>query len=222
MAYPLNFYAFGVPLRIGVFGGTFDPPHRGHLAVAEAARDRLGLDKVLLVVAGDPWQKSPNRVVSPAVDRLAMVTALVHGADGRTLPGLDVSDIEIRRGGPSYTVTTLRELAIIEPGAEFFLIIGRDLVEGFPTWHEASEIERLATIVVADRPGHAASLRPGWRSLEIDAIDVSSSDLRERLQAGRDVLGDVPAAVIAEIGSRGLYGARSGQGTPTVDAGRRS
>jgi len=211
-----------VPLRIGVFGGTFDPPHRGHLAVAAAARDRLRLDRVLLVVAGDPWQKSPHRLVSPAQDRLAMVTALIRGADGRTLPGLVVSDMEVRRGGPSHTVTTLRELANLEPEAELYLIIGRDLVEGFPTWYEASEIERLATVVVADRPGHAAVVRPGWHSLEIDGIDVSSSNLRERLRAGLDVRDDIPAAVVAEIRSRGLYGITRSPLASTADAGRRT
>lgn len=211
-----------MPLRIGVFGGTFDPPHRGHLAVAEAARDRLGLDRVLLVVAGDPWQKSPYRLVSPAQDRLAMVTALVRDADGRTLPGLEVSDIEIRRVGPSYTITTLRELANLEPEAELYLIIGRDLVEGFPTWHEASEIERVATVVVADRPGHLAVVRPGWHSLEVDAVDVSSSDLRERIRAGQDVSGDVPSAVVAEIRSRGLYGIDRSPLPSTADAGNRT
>jgi len=211
-----------VPLRIGVFGGTFDPPHRGHLAVAEAARDRLGLDRVLLVVAGDPWQKSPLRQVSPAQDRLAMVAALLHDADGQALPHLEVSDIEIRRGGPSYTITTLRELANLEPGAELYLIIGRDLVEGFPTWHEASEIERVATVVVVDRPGHAVVVRPGWRTLAIDEVDVSSSDVRDRLRAGRDVQGDVPPAVVAEIQSRGLYGICRSPLPSTADVGRRT
>lgn len=211
-----------MPLRIGVFGGTFDPPHRGHLAVAEAARDSLGLDRVLLVVAGDPWQKSPSRSISPAADRLAMVTALVRGADGRPLPRLEVSDIEIRRGGPSFTVTTLRELALAESEAELFLIIGRDLVEGFSGWHEASEIERLATIVVVDRPGFAVAEHSGWQGLKIDGIDVSSSELRGRLRAGQDVTDDVPAAVIAEIRARHLYGVGPDLLPTTADSGSRT
>jgi len=194
-----------VPQRLGVFGGTFDPPHRGHLAVAVAARERLGLDRVLLVVANDPWKKSPERSVTPAADRLALVEALVRGADGQALPGLVASDLEIRRGGASYTVTTLRELAEAHPGAEMFLIIGRDLVDEFASWHESTEIERLATIVVVDRPGYSAAVKRGWMSLPVEPVDVSSTELRDQLHAGRDVSAHLTPAVMAEVRARNLY-----------------
>jgi nicotinate-nucleotide adenylyltransferase len=184
-----------------VFGGTFDPPHRGHLAVAEAARTTLGLDRVVLVVANDPWKKSPERQVTPAVDRLALVRALAEPCSG-----LEVSDMEIRRGGPSYTVTTLRELAAAHPGVELYLIIGRDLVDDFPSWHESAQIERLATIVVVDRPGYVTDPHRGWRLLQVPLVDVSSTVLRERLRAGDDVSHDVTQAVADEIRRRGLYG----------------
>lgn len=190
-----------MPQRLGVFGGTFDPPHRGHLAVAEAARTTLGLDRVVLVVANDPWKKSPERQVTPAVDRLALVRALAEPCSG-----LEVSDMEIRRGGPSYTVTTLRELAAAHPGVELYLIIGRDLVDDFPSWHESAQIERLATIVVVDRPGYVTDPRRGWRLLQVPLVDVSSTVLRERLRAGDDVSYDVTQAVADEIRRRGLYG----------------
>ena len=205
-----------------MFGGTFDPPHRGHLAVAAGARDRLALDRVLLVVSNDPWQKTPQRAITPAADRLAMVKAMVRGADARVSARLEVSDIEIRRGGPSYTVTTLRELAAAEPHAELFLIIGRDLVEGFSNWQESAAIERLATVVVADRPRHAAPPRAGWQVLDIDLVDASSTALRERLRAGEDVSSDVPPAVLAEIHSRHLYGSSDEHLASTSDFGRRS
>jgi len=194
-----------VPQRLGVFGGTFDPPHRGHLAVAVAARERLGLDRVLLVVANDPWKKSPERSVTPAADRLALVEALVRGADGQALPGLVANDLEIRRGGASYTVTTLRELAEAHPGAEMFLIIGRDLVDEFASWHESKEIERLATIVVVDRPGYSAAVKRGWISLPVEPVDVSSTELRDQLRAGRDVSAHLTPAVMAEVRARNLY-----------------
>jgi len=194
-----------VPQRLGVFGGTFDPPHRGHLGVATAARERLGLDRVLLVVGNDPWKKSPERAVTPAADRLALVEALVRGADGQALPGVVASDLEIRRGGASYTVVTLRELASAHPDAELFLIIGRDLVDEFASWHEASEIERLATIVVVDRPGYAATVKPGWMSLYVEPVDVSSTELRDQLRAGRDVSAYLTPAVMAEVRARNLY-----------------
>lgn len=190
-----------MPQRLGVFGGTFDPPHRGHLAVAEAARTTLGLDRVVLVVANDPWKKSPERQVTPAVDRLALVRALAEPCSG-----LEVSDMEIRRGGPSYTVTTLRELAAAHPGVELYLIIGRDLVDDFPSWHESAQIERLATIVVVDRPGYVTDPHRGWRLLQVPLVDVSSTVLRERLRAGDDVSHDVTQAVADEIRRRGLYG----------------
>lgn len=190
-----------MPQRLGVFGGTFDPPHRGHLAVAEAARTTLGLDRVVLVVANDPWKKSPERQVTPAVDRLALVRALAEPCSG-----LEVSDMEIRRGGPSYTVTTLRELAAAHPGVELYLIIGRDLVDDFPSWHESAQIERLATIVVVDRPGYVTDPRRGWRLLQVPLVDVSSTVLRERLRAGDDVSHEVTQAVADEIRRRGLYG----------------
>ena len=190
-----------VPQRIGVFGGTFDPPHRGHLAVAQAARRTLGLDHVVLVVANDPWKKSPERNVTPAADRLALVRALVEGE-----AGLVVSDIEIRRGGPSYTVVTLRELTAAHPGAELFLIIGRDLVDDFASWHESTAIGHLATIVVVDRPGYVTDARRDWKVLMVPPMEVSSTELRDHLRLGDDVSSDIPAAVLVEIRRRSLYG----------------
>lgn len=195
-----------MPQRIGVFGGTFDPPHRGHLAVATAARDQLGLDRVLLVVANDPWKKSPGRDVTPATDRLALVRALVRGGDGRSLAGLEVSDAEIRRGGPSYTVVTLRELRSAYPDAELYLIIGRDLADDFGSWHEASQIEMLATIVVVDRPGFVSEVPRGWKVLSVPPVDISSTELRAQLRGGGDVSEHLTQPVIDEIRSRELYG----------------
>lgn len=195
-----------MPQRLGVFGGTFDPPHRGHLHVAEAARTRLGLNRVLLVVANDPWKKSPEREVTPAADRLALVNALIRGADGRPRPGLEASDLEIRRGGPSYTVTTLRDLASTNPGVELFLILGRDLVDDFASWHESANIERLATIVVVDRPGYVTDAKRDWKMLNVEPIDVSSTDLRTRLRDGLDVSEYLTPEVVVEIRSRHLYG----------------
>lgn len=189
-----------MPQRFGVFGGTFDPPHLGHVAVARAARDTLGLDRVLLVVANDPWKKSPERAVTPAVDRLAMVEALVTGE-----LGLVASDMEIRRGGPSYTVATLRELRASHGDAELFLIIGRDLVDDFPTWHESVEIGRLATIVVVNRPGFVTDPQRDWKMLVVPPIDISSTRLRERLRSGADVQEFIPPSVQATIRERGLY-----------------
>jgi len=193
-----------VPQRLGVFGGTFDPPHLGHLNVARSARDTLSLDRVLLVVANDPWQKSPERIVTPARDRLAMVQALVEDD-----AGLEASDIEIRRGGPSFTVATLRELRAHHGDSELFLIIGRDLVDDLPSWHESSEIERLATIFVVERPGYSKDALGSWNTIIVPPTDTSSTELRERLRSRTtDSFSEIPhlsPAVVKVIQERGLY-----------------
>lgn len=203
-----------MPQRLGVFGGTFDPPHRGHLAVAQAAQRTFALDRVLLVVANDPWRKSPGRAITPAADRLAMVQAMA-----RDEVGLEVSDVEIRRGGPSYTVVTLRELAAAHPGSELFLIIGRDLVDDFSSWHESVEIGRLATIVVVDRPGYMTDPQRDWKMLIIEPVDVSSTELREHLQhaspADSPVLSHMTPEVLQVIRARGLYGTGTDEAIPT-------
>jgi nicotinate-nucleotide adenylyltransferase len=133
-----------------------------------------------------------------------MVHALV---DGET--GLEVSDAEIRRGGPSYTVTTLRELRAANGDAELFLIIGRDLVDDFPSWHESVDIGRLATIVVVDRPGYVTDAQREWKMLVVPPIDVSSTELRDRLQShqqdGSAPPTQISPAVLDVIRSRGLY-----------------
>ena len=185
---------------LGVFGGTFDPPHRGHLAVAQAARTTLGLDAVHFVVANDPWQKTDRRGVTSAADRLALVQAMVAGQEG-----LVADDCEIRRGGASYTIDTVREFSERFPGATLHLLIGRDLVEGFSAWHESWKIGRLTRIVVLDRPGYSQSLPQGWMSLAVPQVDVSSTELRDALLSGRDIGDDLPAAVLHEIRARRLY-----------------
>src|SRR5690349_20125056 len=121
--------------RIGVFGGTFDPPHVGHLVVAVNVRHALSLDRLLLVVANDPWQKRGTRQVSPAPDRLAMVEAAVADVEG-----LEASSIEIARGGASYTADTLAALRAANPASELFLVVGTDAAQGLPTWDRLDEV----------------------------------------------------------------------------------
>jgi nicotinate-nucleotide adenylyltransferase len=187
--------------RIGVFGGTFDPVHVGHVVAAADARWALHLDLVLLVVAGDPWQKR-GQVGAPAEDRLALARAAVELVDG-----VEASSVEVDRAGPSVTADTLEELAA--PGREFFLMLGADAVANMPTWRRLDETRDLATIVVVERAGDAYAEPPGggWRfeRLSIPRLDVSSSDVRTRLAAGRPIDGLVPPAVVREIAARGLY-----------------
>jgi nicotinate-nucleotide adenylyltransferase len=187
--------------RIGVLGGTFDPVHVGHVVAAADARSALHLDRVLLVVAGDPWQKR-GQVVASGPDRLALVRAAVAGLDG-----IEACDVEVERPGPSVTADTLETLAA--PGRSFFLLLGADAVANMPTWKRLDETRDLATVVVVERAGdsHTEPPGPGWRfeRLSIPRLDVSSSDVRARLAAGRPVDGLLPSAVIAEIRARGLY-----------------
>lgn len=189
--------------RVGVFGGTFDPPHIGHLITAIDVAEVLELDLVLMVVANEPWQKVGSRPISPAAVRLEMVRAAVAGVDR-----VEASDLEIRRGGNSYTVDTLTRLRDESPDVELYLILGSDAAALLHTWERADSIPDLCRIVVVERPGGTTDLPDG---LEVDHVDVpllevSSTDLRSRAATGRSMRFLVPDAVISIISDRRLYG----------------
>jgi nicotinate-nucleotide adenylyltransferase len=188
--------------RLGVLGGTFDPVHIGHLAAAVNARHALRLDRVLLVVAHHPWQKS-GRPLTPADDRLAMVEA---AADGH--PGLEASRIEIDRPGDTYTADTLEQLHHQDPDGHLFLIVGTDVAAELHTWKRPDVVARLATLAVVGRGGvDEPALGPEWRVERVDMppLDISSSELRQRLGDGRPVDFLIPDPVINLIRQRGLY-----------------
>lgn len=189
--------------RLGVFGGTFDPPHIGHLVTAINVRHTLNLDRVLFVVNNVPWQKVGSRPISPVEDRWAMTQAAVAGA-----PGIEACRIEIDAGGMSYTADTLAALRAEAPDRELFVVLGSDAAAGLPTWERVDEVRRAATIVVVQRPGRAdAPPLEGWRweQVEVPALDVSSTDLRDRARDGRPLDYLVPPAVIECIAARHLY-----------------
>jgi nicotinate-nucleotide adenylyltransferase len=191
--------------RVGILGGTFDPPHLGHLAIATAVREALDLDEVLFVVANEPWQKIGGRLISPAADRLAMMQVAVAGRRG-----LRASSMEIERGGPSYTLDTLRELHRSEPSRSHFLIVGADAASLLHTWHRHEELPGLATLVIVDRPGAPPEVDPpGWEVVHVPGpgLEVSSSMVRDALAAGESVDHLVPASVLTQIHRRGLYDA---------------
>ncbi len=194
-----------MPRRVGVFGGTFDPIHVGHLVTAVNVRHSLELDTVLLVVASDPWQKE-GAGVTPARDRLAMVAAAVE-----EVPGLESSSVEIERGGVSYTADTLAHLRSVEPGVGLYLILGSDAAAGLPSWERVEEVRLLATLVVVTRPGSEALAPPeGWsyRQVEVPRLEVSSTDLRSRFVDGRPLDWLVTAPVVRVIRQRNLYADR--------------
>jgi nicotinate-nucleotide adenylyltransferase len=187
---------------VGIFGGTSDPPHRGHLAAAERARAALGLDRVLFVVANDPWQKSPGRTVSPAAMRVQLVRDSI--ADN---PGFEVCSLEIERGGPSYTIDTVSELSESEGINDPWVIVGSDLAATLDTWERADELKNLVRIAVLSRPGSPLALPSGWRSvaLESDELDISSSQIREMVAKGQGIGELVPESAVHDIGALGLY-----------------
>jgi nicotinate-nucleotide adenylyltransferase len=195
-------------MRLGIFGGTFDPIHVGHLVAAVNARSLLELDEVALVVANEPWQKVGERVITSAADRFAVVEAAVAGTRG-----ISASAMEIERGGTSYTIDTVEALQRRDPDIELFLIIGADVVQELPSWKRVEDLRALVTLVIVNRPGTSDSSQrsgdrlEGWRahSLEIPALEISSTDLRDRAASGRPLEFLVPDAAIRVIEERGLY-----------------
>lgn len=185
--------------RLGILGGTFDPVHVGHLVAAVEARHQLALDRVLLVVAADPWQKH-GQVVAPAADRYALVEAAVDGVDA-----LEPCAIEMEREGPSYTIDTVEQLAA--PDRVLFLVVGADLVPTLDTWHRVDDLRRSVTLAVVGREGDQAASVPGWEvcTVTMPRLDVSSTDIRRRIAAGAPIEFLVPTAAARLIRERGLY-----------------
>jgi len=183
-------------MRTGIFGGSFDPIHLGHLLLARTALEELALDRILFVPANLSPHKTGTRPAT-AADRLAMVQCAIDGQ-----AGFAVNDLELRRPPPSYTVDTLRALHTAHPDDEFTLLIGQDHVATFETWREPDEIRRLARIAVLTRAGTA--LPHGWPVVR-RLIDISSTDIRTRTAAGRSIRYLTPDAVCDYIHTHRLY-----------------
>jgi nicotinate-nucleotide adenylyltransferase len=175
--------------RVGLFGGTFDPPHFGHLAVVRAAARCGRFDVIEVTVAGDPYRKSAERQLHPATVRLAMARVAFEGLDL-----VRVSDREIRRSGPTYTIDTVREL--LGEGATVDLIIGADLVDQLDSWHRADELRSLVRVAVVPRPGTELRLPEGWEAYQLDMepVELSSTFLRDL--RGENLRHYLPEAVI--------------------------
>jgi nicotinate-nucleotide adenylyltransferase len=194
--------------RIGVLGGSFDPIHHGHLVAAQDVLERLALDQLLLI----PARRTPHKLegcVAPAPARLAMVRAAVRGH-----PHLGVSEIEMERPGPSWTVDTLRGLVTAHPGAEFHLILGADQWRAFGRWREPREVARLAELVLMSRagdrpvdidPGMEDGPPPPYRDVEVTRCDISSTGIRDRVRQGRSIRFLVPEGVRRIIEGEKLY-----------------
>ncbi len=201
---------------LGILGGTFNPPHIGHLVCAQEARAQLGLDRVLLMPVHTPPHKEAAEDPGPDV-RLALCQAAIGGDEE-----LDVSTLEIDRGGPSYTVDTLRTLHESREGDDLTFIVGGDMASSLPSWREPEAVLELARVAVAEREEHRrheiAERLGGLRGAQervvfftMPRLDISSSDIRRRVAEGRPVRWLVPAEVADEIERHGLYGAVAGK-----------
>ena len=191
-------------MRIGLYGGTFDPIHLGHLILAETCREACGLDRVWFVVAGAPPHKPGGR--TDVSHRLEMVRLAVAGN-----PAFEVSEIETRRPGPHYSVETLEAIARERPEDELFFLIGADSLVDLPHWRAPDKILRLASLVVANRPGFeppALDVPPDSKPIQrvtIPPIGIASHEVRRRRLEGRSIRYQVPRAVEAYIDAHGLY-----------------
>jgi nicotinate-nucleotide adenylyltransferase len=199
--------------RLAIFGGTFNPIHRGHIAVARAALDELRLARLLLVPSAVPPHKAADDL-APGPDRLAMCR--LAAADD---PRLEVSDLELRAPPPSYTVNTLRELRRARPDAELVLLIGADMLRDFHLWYRAAEIVRLARLVTMPRPGVEVGPLAELRALlgpeavaglladvlHTPLVDVSSTEIRRRARAGEPLDDLVPPPVARYVREHRLY-----------------
>ncbi|KAA1418441.1 nicotinate-nucleotide adenylyltransferase [Nocardioides humilatus] len=198
--------------RVGVMGGTFDPIHHGHLVAASEVQGWFGLDEVIFVPTGEPWQKA-DREVSPAEHRYLM-TVIATAAN----PRFTVSRVDIDRGGPTYTKDTLRDLRAARPDADLFFITGADALTDIFSWRDADEVFALAHFVGCTRPG--SEMDPATLSaippdrvtmLEVPALAISSTDCRQRQAAGQPIWYLVPDGVVQYITKHGLYAAPPGE-----------
>ena len=194
-------------VRVGVLGGTFDPVHNGHLILAECARAQLTLDLVLFVPTGEPWRKA-HRSIAPAGHRLAMLALAIAGNDS-----FGISDIEVRRAGPTYTADTLEALAAERLDDELYFIVGADALADLPNWHEPERIAQHAILAVAQRGDQhidvaiaaVPELTDRIVRFNMPPVAISSTEIRIRVVAGEAIGELVPAGVARYIGEHGLY-----------------
>jgi len=191
-------------IRLGVFGGSFDPPHKAHLELVKLAVEKVGLDHVLVTVANDPWQKSATRQVTDGSHRLEMTRLLFRDYSDAT-----VTDIEFQLGGESNTADTLRALRPNYQSAEFFLLLGYDSAIGIETWREPELILDQARVVVVDRPGFMKIELPAALSSAIHVqglnLDISSQNIRSLLDSEESLSDTIPEVIRNYIAENGLY-----------------
>ena len=195
------------PRRIGLLGGSFNPPHLAHLALGRLAQQMLALDELRWLPAGAPWQKA-GRVLAPGHHRAAMLAALLADEPGNMV----IDPRELQRDGATYTIDTVRELQAEQPGADWFLILGQDQYDRFDTWRDWRELLQRLTLAVAGRAGRAPqasaallALPHRMLALDLPAMQIAASDIRSRLAAGQAVTALVGERVAGYISQHHLY-----------------
>ena len=200
-------------MRIGIFGGTFDPIHLGHLVLAEQCREQCELDEVWFVPAAIPPHKQ-DAAISPAASRCAMIEFAISGT-----PNFKLDRLELERTGPSYTVTTLEKLHADDPNRELFLLLGADSIRDLPSWRAPNRILELATVVAVNRGRDSldesqiqhflanalGTITPRIKIVQIPGIDIAATDIRHRVAAGQSIRFLVPRAVEAYIHEHSIY-----------------
>jgi nicotinate-nucleotide adenylyltransferase len=182
-------------------GGTFDPIHRGHLHIIEAVAARF--DSIMVLPAGNPYMKVPP--VAGGYDRVEMCVRALEDLPEYLQEKVVLTDLEVRREGPTYTIDTLTQLKPFFPQDSFTLILGSDAAATFDSWHKVAELKKLVDVLVVKRPGSAKSVYP---EIEIDALDISATQIRELLEAGKDASPYISDSVLEYIKERGLYGSK--------------
>lgn len=191
---------------IGIYGGTFDPIHNGHLHVIKELLLSRRLDRIIVLPAGDPQLR--GRPSASAVDRLAMCTAALASL-GALADRVEVSAIEVERDRPSYAIESVRQLQKENPAQEFAWIIGSDAFRRIDEWHESEVLQELISFIVVERPESErgqGEVFDDFDTTEINALDISATQIREKIGSGQEVSALVPTGVLSYIESKGLYG----------------
>ena len=192
--------------RVGLLGGTFDPPHRGHLSIAKSAIQSLSLDEVWFIPTYEPPHK--NKAVTKSSDRVRMLQLMITGEEK-----LDIHTIEIERKGKSYTIDTINELKKLYPNVQFYFIIGGDQVETLQSWHRINDLLEKVQFVGVERPGYHWKQHSRVKKLIVPNMDVSSTVIRHKIYQGESVKHLIEENVYAYIKEQQLYGYRKGSPT---------
>jgi len=189
---------------VGILGGTFDPIHRGHLHIIEALADSF--DSIMVMPAGNPYQRTEAPIAN-GFDRVEMCARALEDLPEYLQEKVVLTDLEVRREGPTYAIDTLTQLKPFFPKDSFTLILGSDAAAKFATWHKVDELKKLVDLLVVRRPGEASN-QSGYPEVEIDALDVSATQVRDLLMSEQDVSQFISPTVLEYIKERGLYGSK--------------